>query len=124
MDSQNQKWVNLSFFALAALVAYVLYAAGVQIAALYDLETRIRSIDLILRVGSIAILALLFFLLWRNDRANQYTHEVVVELGRVTWPTQKDTASATFIVIVMVLISGVVLGLLDYVWTKLLQMIL
>ncbi|OGD43298.1 preprotein translocase subunit SecE [Candidatus Azambacteria bacterium RIFOXYD1_FULL_42_11] len=66
----------------------------------------------------------MFLALLRNQKANKFMNEVMVELSRVTWPTQKETSSATFIVIIMVLISGLILGLLDYVWTKLLQLVL
>ncbi len=68
--------------------------------------------------------AILFMVLYRNEQANQFMNEVIVELSRVTWPTQKDTSSATLVVIVMVLISGLVLGFLDYCWIHLLKWIL
>ena len=51
-------------------------------------------------------------------------NEVMVELSRVTWPTTKDTTSATVVVIVMVLISGLILGVLDYFWVMVLKEIL
>lgn len=124
MESQHQKWVNLSYLAVAILVGYVLFSFGAKIAGTYDLETRVRNIDLILRGLSVFGAALLFFLLYSNDQANQFMNEVMVELSRVTWPTQKETTSATGIVLVMVLISGVVLGLLDYFWTTLLKWVL
>lgn len=124
MESQYQKWVNLSYLALAALVAYVIFALGVKLAGSYDLEARIRNIDLILQGISIGIGAVLFFVLFRSEQANQFMNEVMVELSRVTWPTQKETTSATFVVIVMVVVSGMILGFLDYFWTSLLKWIL
>jgi preprotein translocase subunit SecE len=124
MESQYQKWVNLSYLAIAALVAYIFFTFTLQLSATFDWETRVRDIDTIVRVGSIGIGALVFFILFRNEKANVFMNEVAAELARVTWPTQKETSSATFIVIVMVMISGLVLGFLDYVWTKLLQQVL
>jgi preprotein translocase subunit SecE len=79
---------------------------------------------MIIRGVSIVVAALVFFILMRHEQANQFMNEVMVELSRVSWPTRKETANATIIVIVMVVISGVVLGLLDYVWTQLLRQIL
>jgi preprotein translocase subunit SecE len=78
----------------------------------------------VLRGVSVAAGAILFVVLYRNDQVNQFMNEVVVELSRVTWPTQKDTTSATFVVIVMVIISGMILGLLDYCWVQLLKWVL
>jgi preprotein translocase subunit SecE len=51
-------------------------------------------------------------------------NEVMVELSRVTWPTQKETTTSTIVVIVMVVISGLILGFLDYLWTALLKLVL
>ncbi|MBL7715518.1 MAG: preprotein translocase subunit SecE [Bdellovibrionales bacterium] len=124
MESQYQKWVNLAYAAVCALFAYVILAGGTRLAAAYDLETKVRNIDLIIRVGSIGLAAVLFFALFKNRQANGFMNEVVDELAKVTWPTQKETTSATVIVIIMVLISGVVLGLLDYVWTRLVQLVI
>jgi len=124
MESQHQKWVNLSYLALAALVGYVVFAMGLKISGIYDIEARVKNFELVLRGASLLAGGLLFLILYRNQKTNEFMNDVVGELTRVTWPTQKETTSATFIVIVMVLISGVVLGLLDYVWTRLLQMVL
>ena len=124
MESQHQKWVNLSYLALAILFGYVVFSATGKVVGAYDLEARIRNVELILRGVALLAGAILFVALYRNDRANQFMNEVVVELSRVAWPTQKDTSSATLIVIVMVIVSGMVLGFLDYCWVQLLKWIL
>ncbi len=124
MESQHQKWVNLSYLALSMVVGYLVFALSAKIVGTYDLEARVRNVELIIRGISIVAAGLLFLLLWRNDRSNQFMNEVVVELSRVTWPTPKETASATFLVLIMVLISGMVLGLLDYLWTAVIKLII
>jgi preprotein translocase SecE subunit len=124
MESQHQKWVNLSYLALAILFGYLIFSFAGKIVGAYDLEARIRNIDLVLRGFAVLAGGLLFVGLYRSEQANQFMNEVVVELSRVTWPTTKDTSSATMIVIVMVLISGIVLGLLDYCWIQLLKWVL
>lgn len=124
MESQHQKWVNLSYLAAAVLLGYIVFSASGKLIGAYDLEARIRNIDLILRGLSVATGAILFIVLYKNEAVNQFMHEVVVELSRVAWPTPKDTRSATGIVIIMVLISGMILGLLDYFWVQLLKWIL
>lgn len=124
MENQFQKWVNISYLAVAILVGYIVFSMCLRIAGTYDLETRIRNIELIVRGLSVLAGALVFLILYRHQQANQFMNEVMVELSRVSWPTTKETSSATFIVIVMVLISGLFLGLLDYVWTSLLKWVL
>jgi len=120
----RQTYVNLSFLAVAALVAYVLFALAGKIAGTYDLEARIPNIDLVLRGVSILVGAIVFFVLYRNDQSNQYMNEVVVELSRVTWPAGKETYRATIVVVIMVMIAGFCLGGLDWVWTQLVGWIL
>lgn len=124
MENQYQKWVNLSLVAVGILLAFIFHELTMRIVSLYDLETRVKNVDLIVQGISLALGCLTFVILRRHPVANQFTNEVVEELSRVTWPTQKETSSATVVVIIMVLISGVILGALDYLWTRLLQFVL
>jgi preprotein translocase subunit SecE len=57
-------------------------------------------------------------------KVRSYLDEVKAELGKVTWPTRKETIATTWVVIVIVLIISVYLGLCDAVLTKLMQYIL
>ena len=124
MENQQQKWVNLSYLALAVLVAFVVFSLGLKISSTWDMEARVKNLELILRGVSLVLGALVFRFLSKNEDTNQFMNEVVVELSRVTWPTQKETSSATVVVIIMVLISGMVLGFLDYVWTTVLHWVI
>lgn len=124
MENQQQKWVNLSYLALAVLVSFVVFSLGQKISSTWDMEARVKNLELILRGVSLILGALVFWVLSRNEDVSQFVNEVVVELSRVTWPTQKETSSATIVVIVMVLISGMILGFLDYVWTTALHWII
>jgi len=124
MENRHQKWINLVYLAAAAALSYICYSGLLKLTSLYDLEARIKQIAIISQLGSLGLGAVLFLVLFLNKSANTFTNEVASELERVTWPTQKETASATTIVIVMVLISGVVLGVLDYFWGYLLKAIL
>ncbi len=124
MESQFQKWVNLSYLAVAILVGYIVFSVSGKIVGAYDLEVRFRNIELILKGVSAVLGLIVFMVLYRHEQANQFMNEVMVELSRVTWPTQKDTSSATAVVIVMVVVSGMILGLLDYFWIQVVQWIL
>ncbi len=125
MENQHQKWVNLSLVAAGVLLAYIFYELVMRLVAAYDLETRVREIDFVVQVGAIglgAVTGLVFRYL--VPQANQFLNEVVEELSRVTWPTQKETSSATVVVIIMVLLSGLILGAFDYLWTRVVQWVL
>ena len=50
--------------------------------------------------------------------------EMVGELKKVTWPSRKDLIRQSTVVIVFVLILTVVVGLMDYVLSNLLRLII
>ena len=74
-------------------------------------------------VQGIAVLSglVLFLALNRSEPVNQFMTEVVVELSRVSWPTQKESRASTVLVVIMVVVSGLFLGLMDYLWTVILK---
>ena len=57
--------------------------------------------------------------LYKNDRVHGLASEVAAELKKVTWPTAKEVRAATLVVIVMAIISAVILGIFDLVWSNL-----
>ena len=124
MENQRQKWVNLVFTAVAIMVAAILFVGFSKIAAIYNLESSVKSIDLVIRLGSIALGAVLGLGLFLNNSSNAFMNEVVLELSRVTWPATKDTTNATVWVILFVLIAGAVLGAFDSLWAWIIKIII
>ena len=53
-----------------------------------------------------------------------YFKEVKVELGKVTWPTRKDLIQSTIVVLVAVGIATVYTGVLDFVFSKAVDVVL
>lgn len=124
MENRYQKWVILSYLSVSILFGVLFFYGALQLTSSLDLETRIKQFDLWVWGVSVFLTLVMFVILFRNHQANEFLNEVISELAKVTWPTQKETTSATFIVIIMVLISGMVLGLLDYLWTWLLKKVI
>jgi preprotein translocase SecE subunit len=56
---------------------------------------------------------------FKNQKAYTFANEVVAELLKCTWPSKKETRTATVVVIVTALIIAVILGLFDAVWAQL-----
>jgi len=50
--------------------------------------------------------------------------EVKVELSKVVWPTPNQTVKLTVIVIIVTIIVGFFLGVVDYLLTKALELLL
>jgi len=125
MDSKLQdKVVDVTFAAAATLFAWVLWLGVVKLSGALGVDASVPNFDLWARVGAVVIGLGLFLYLSRSDTANQFMHEVVAELYRVTWPTHKETLSATYVVVIMVLLSGLVLGLMDKFWTLVIKQVL
>jgi preprotein translocase subunit SecE len=61
--------------------------------------------------------------LYRNDRIYHLANEVAYELKKVTWPNAKEVRQATVVVIVMAIISALILGLFDFVWSNLTELV-
>jgi preprotein translocase subunit SecE len=57
-------------------------------------------------------------------KANKFLQEVKVELGKVTWPTRKETVATSWIVLVIIVLISFYLGACDIVLTKLMRLIL
>ncbi|RKZ14048.1 preprotein translocase subunit SecE [bacterium] len=52
----------------------------------------------------------------------QFLKEARAELGKVTWPTRKELSESTVLVIVSVMAMSVFIGVIDFVFNKLLQL--
>ena len=53
-------------------------------------------------------------------RSRDFLVAVRAEMGKVSWPTQPELIKATRMVVVLTLILGIVLGLVDWLLTKIL----
>lgn len=54
----------------------------------------------------------------------RFLKEAVAELKKVVWPTKEQLVRLTIIVIVVSVSAGILIGSLDYIFTKLLALIL
>ena len=53
-------------------------------------------------------------------RSRDFLVAVRVEMSKVSWPTQAELIKATRMVVVLTLLLGIVLGLVDWLLTKIL----
>jgi preprotein translocase subunit SecE len=61
--------------------------------------------------------------MYRSDRIYGLANEVASELKKVTWPTAKEVRTATLVVIVMAIVSALILGIFDFVWSNLTELV-
>ena len=62
-------------------------------------------------------------IMYRSDKYYYLANEVAAELKKVTWPTAKEVRTATMVVVIMAIISAVILGLFDFVWSNLTELV-
>ena len=56
-------------------------------------------------------------------KVTKFFRNVVHELKRVTWPTRKALLTYTVVVLVTIVIFGVVLGLYDFIFLQLVELL-
>ena len=54
----------------------------------------------------------------------RFVKEAISELKKVVWPTKEQVVRLTLIVIVVSVITGLLIGGLDFIFTKLLALII
>ena len=53
----------------------------------------------------------------------KFLRDVRIELGKVTWPTRKDLAQSTLVVLVAVAIAAIYTAVLDFGFSKLVDQV-
>jgi preprotein translocase subunit SecE len=60
----------------------------------------------------------------RLDRSKEFVRDIRSELRKVVWPTRKETVNLTMIVIGVSTAVGIFLGLVDFAFTEVFQLLL
>ena len=58
------------------------------------------------------------------QKVKSFLESVKIELGKVTWPTRKETVATTGVVVVIIFLISIYLGVCDLVLAKLMRLIL
>ena len=58
------------------------------------------------------------------QKVKSFLDSVKIELGKVTWPTRKETVATTGVVVVIIFLISIYLGACDLVLAKLMRLIL
>lgn len=125
MEKTNDKIITVSFLSGAILLGIVVNVLMETMAAVATGPFgRVVSHDLVRHGVPFLAGLFLFFALQFNKRVKHWADEVVTEISRVVWPSRRDTTAMTVVVCVMLIISGVTLGLLDVVSGSLIDWLL
>jgi preprotein translocase subunit SecE len=123
MDN-TRKILAISFVTIAIIAGYISAVAYINIAAYFQLMERYQWAVPLQNVIPILIGLVTLFVCYKVTKIREYSLEVINEVKKVIWPGRKETSSATVVVIVAVIISGLVLGLFDWLAGAFLRLIL
>jgi preprotein translocase SecE subunit len=126
--SPQARWLSFAFLSASALVGFLVYSLLLRAGSLWELEAKLRpykiSFDLLLPVASVLAGVVTYVILGRHRPTREFSEEVVHELSEVTWPAPTTVRGNTVVVVVMVIVSAILLGLLDRLWTAVIGAIL
>jgi preprotein translocase subunit SecE len=57
-------------------------------------------------------------------KSKKFLDEVKIELGKVTWPSRKETIATTWVVVLIIVLISLYLGACDVVLAKVMRLIL
>jgi preprotein translocase subunit SecE len=112
------RWVMTAFMVLAAILFWLLDKIGNAVWQMFS-----EPNDVLVTVGAAVASTVITFGLYRNEKINQVSYDVLGELMKVTWPSRRETQAATIVVIVASIIAAVIVGLLDAAWAQLTDLI-
>lgn len=116
MENNNGKVVTVSFMVAGVLVGYIAAFILNTIGASASGDVaRFVNRDVVRHGIPVLIGVLTFLSLQFRKGVVDWADEVVTELRKIVWPSRKDTTNMTIVVCIMVLISGMVLGLFDFI---------
>ncbi len=123
MEKNLQKIVMVSFVAASLIAAYmakvlleVLAASVGSFAPIYDSLLVRHGVPFL--VGAGVFLALIL-----KKNVKLWANEVVVEISKIVWPSKKDTTTLTIVVTAIIIISGILLGIFDYLSRHLVEFV-
>jgi len=118
-DNAPNKPVHLIYLCGAVVLFYLLQWTIDWIWGYFGTAPSDFTMSMIALVGA----TVTAIVMYRNERMFLLVNEVSSELKKVTWPTAKEVRQSTIVVIVMAIISALILGLFDTVWSKLTQVV-
>ncbi|MFN2160408.1 MAG: preprotein translocase subunit SecE [Anaerolineales bacterium] len=60
----------------------------------------------------------------QQNAIQRYIKETIGELRKVTWPTRREATNLTIIVIIVTLSMSALLGVLDFIYTRIFSFLL
>ena len=113
IKEENLKIIMVFFVAAAFLAAFVARGLLESFATYFSWVAMMYGQEWVRHGVPVVVGLSIFCGLQLKEQARIWAHEVIVEVRKVVWPSQKITGAMTMMVCIILLISGFVLGLFD-----------
>lgn len=114
MHEDNKKIITVSFVIVALLTGFVVDIFFEALSATWGFLARFYAQDIVSHGIPVAIGLITFLILQFNKRIMGWAEEVVVEIKKVVWPSRQQTVASTIAVCFVLVLSGILLGIFDY----------
>lgn len=114
MDKTNSKIITVSFALFALLIGLSTSMLLKAFSGAFGVIARVTDADVVRHGLPVLIGFAIFLYLQFNGRVLGWADEVISEIKKITWASKKDVYGMTVAVVVMVVISGIIVSLFDY----------
>lgn len=121
MENDNKKIVTLVAVASGFVFAFVLEILLESLAASFTWIVQLRGNEAVKHGLPLATGFIVFGILQFHPRIKIWLEEVIAEIRKIVWPSQKDATAMTIVCCVMVVIAGLGFGLFDYLSSQLMK---
>lgn len=122
-ETNNKKVITVALVMSCALLALVVGLLMETMAASFSVVARAQANPELANGIPVAVGILVFLFLQFNTKTVDFLDGVVTEVKKVVWPTKKDAWLMTVVVVITLILSGVIVGLYDMFWAKVIGMI-
>ncbi len=122
-QDDGKKWIN-AFLAIACIVlGFVVIRFTHQLGEWFDLEAKINHYLLISQGVGVVVALTTFVVALKKKVVMDYLSEVYAELIKVVWPDNDSVVKLTVGIIVALCIVSAILVSIDFIFSKLLDLI-
>jgi len=108
----DKKWTHVLFAVAAIVLAWILSKAGEWVWGYFG-----KPNGMLVGTGAILVAGAVAWVCWRNEELFTLANEATSELAKVSWPSRQETFNSTIIVIITTIISSIILGVFDGIWS-------
>ncbi len=119
----QQKWLRAIIVLFAILIGFIANGFLLQIGDWTELESKIKFYKLWINGLAVVVTIATAFILFTHKKWKQQLEEIYTEAIKVVWPDKNETVRSTVGIVIGVTIVGFVLGLFDFIVSRLLTLI-